>query len=331
MKVETLPSGSKRVRVYVPAEKKYKSFTAKTGREAKDKANEYLATHRRPAGEAITVAEALERYCEAKSAVLSPSTVREYQSQQKQFEKIADYPLKNLTAEKIQSFINDLTKSHSPKTVKNVYGLFSAARSMFEVQLGLQPLKVSLPPPKKFQPYVLTDFDVKRLLEATKDTDIGMAIRLAIFIPARRSEICALDPATDVIDERFISISKAIVLDNSRQWVINGTKTYESSRIVEMPAEILKRFDHKLPFNPNTLSQRFSKVSKELGIHCRFHDLRHYGATFLHAQGVPDKYIMQRGGWSSISTLQKIYTHTLPEITDEATNKVSEKYAALIG
>ena len=35
MKVETLPSGSKRVRVYVPAEKKYKSFTAKTGREAR--------------------------------------------------------------------------------------------------------------------------------------------------------------------------------------------------------------------------------------------------------------------------------------------------------
>lgn len=331
MKVETLPSGSKRVRVYVPAEKKYKSFTGKNAREAKDKANEYLATHRRPAGEAITVAEALERYCEAKSAVLSPSTVREYQSQQKHFKEIGDYPLKNLTTEKVQSFVNNLAKNHSPKTVKNVYGLFSAAWSMFSTQLNLQPLKVSLPPPKKFQPYVLTDADVKRLLEATKDTDLGMAISLAIFIPARRSEICALDPATDIIDGRFVSISKAIVLDNSRQWVISRTKTYESSRVVEMPTEILKRFNQKLPFNPNTLSQQFSKVSKELGIYCRFHDLRHYGATFLHSKGVPDKYIMQRGGWSSVATLQKIYTHTLPEITDEATNKVNEKYIALLG
>lgn len=328
MKVETLPSGSKRVRVYVPAEKKYKSFTAKTGREAKDKANEYLATHRRPAGEAITVAEALERYCEAKSAVLSPSTIRNYKHAAKRyFTCIADYPIKNISKEVAQRLVNELSENHAPKTVYNIYGLFSAAYAMFCDDV----LQVSMPPKKKFQPYVLTDTDVKHLLDATEGTDLGMAIRLAIFIPARRSEICALDPATDVIDERFININKDLVLDNYGQWVLNTTKTYESSRIVEMPQKLLKSFTHKIAMTPNQLTERFIKKASELGIDCRFHDLRHYGATFLHAQGVPDKYIMQRGGWSSVATLQKIYTHTLPEVTDEATNKVSEKYAALIG
>ena len=126
MKVETLPSGSKRVRVYVPAEKKYKSFTAKTGREAKDKANEYLATHRHPAGEAITVAEALERYCEAKSAVLSPSTRLCYERIKNiYFEDINDYPICNLTTEAVQKWVNALSVKVASKTVKNAYSLFT--------------------------------------------------------------------------------------------------------------------------------------------------------------------------------------------------------------
>ena len=325
MKVETLPSGNKRVRVYVPAEGKYKSFTAATGREAKEKANEYLVLHKHSQGEMITVAEALERYCEAKSNVLSPSTVREYRSEAHYFEDIGKYPIKNITSEMVQKWVNSIAETRSPKTVANIYGLFTAARAMF----CDTPLKVSLPQKVKFTPYVLTDEDVKRLLEATKGTELGIAIRLAIFIPARRSEICALDPKTDVIDGRFVNINKAVVLDDYRQWVLSRTKTYESSRIVELPTELLKQFDHKLSFNPNTLSQSFSKVSNKLGIKCRFHDLRHYGATFLHAQGVPDKYIMQRGGWSSVSTLQNIYTHTLPETTDEATAKVTAKFNAL--
>lgn len=326
MKVETLPSGSKRVRVYVPAEKKYKSFTAKTGREAKDKANEYLATHRRPAGEAITVAEALERYCEAKSAVLSPSTRLCYERIKNiYFEDINDYPICNLTTEAVQKWVNALSAKVASKTVKNAYSLFTSARKMF----CDTPLKISLPQPKKFEPYVLTDADVKRLLEATKGTDLGMAIRLAIFIPARRSEICALDPATDIIDGRFIKINKAIVRDENEQWELKGTKTYGSNRTVEMPPELLKEFTHKISHSPDHITRLFAKVTNELDIPCRFHDLRHYGATFLHAQGVPDKYIMQRGGWSSISTLQKIYTHTLPEATDDATNKVTAKFSSL--
>lgn len=326
MKIETLPSGNKRVRVYVPSEKKYKSFTAPTGREAKEKANEYLVLHKHSQGEMITVAEALERYCEAKSNVLSPSTLKNYRSAARSyFDSINNYPIRNVTSEMAQKWINSLSESRSPKTVANIYGLFTAARAMFcDI-----PLNVSLPQKVKFTPYVLTDEDVKRLLEATKGTELGIAVRLAIFIPARRSEICALDPKTDVIGGRFVNINKAVVLDEFNEWTISKTKTYESSRVVEIPPEIVKEFTAKIKMNPNMLTEAFERKAAALGIKCRFHDLRHYGATFLHAQGVPDKYIMQRGGWSSIATLQKIYTHTLPEITDEATAKVTAKFNAL--
>lgn len=46
---------------------------------------------------------------------------------------------------------------------------------------------------------------------------------------------------------------------------------------------------------------------KKLDIpHFRFHDLRYYSASIMHAIGVPDVYIMERGGWSSDKTLKKI-------------------------
>ena len=328
MKVETLPSGNKRVRVYVPAERKYKSFTAATGREAKEKANEYRVLHKHDKdGEYITVYEALTRYCDAKENILSPVTLANYERMKNRyFESIKDYPIKSITTESMQNFINDLSVNLSSKTVRNIYSFFSSAYSMF----GQEELKVSLPQSKKFVPHVLTDNEVKLILEKTKGTELGTAIKLAIFIPARRSEICALDPKTDIINGRFININKAVVINKNHEWVISKTKTYESTRIVEMPPEILQEFTHKLNFTPNALTEMFvKKVVEELGIPCRFHDLRHYGATFLHAQGVPDKYIMQRGGWSSVSTLQNIYTHTLPETTDDATAKVTAKFNAL--
>ena len=236
MKVETLPSGNKRVRVYVPAERKYKSFTAATGREAKEKANEYLVLHKHSQGEMITVAEALERYCDAKENILSPVTLANYERMKNRyFESIKDYPIKSITTESMQNFINDLSVNLSSKTVRNIYSFFSSAYSMF----SQEELKVSLPQSKKFVPHVVTDNEVKVILEKTKGTELGTAIKLAIFIPARRSEICALDPKTEIIDGRFVNINKAVVINKNHEWVISKTKTYESTRIVEMPSDIL--------------------------------------------------------------------------------------------
>ena len=178
----------------------------------------------------------------------------------------------------------------------------------------------------------MTDEEMRILLKATEGTELGLAIRLAAFIPARRSEICAICPKTD-IEGNFITINKAMVQNPDREWVIKQPKTYSGYRTVEMPPEIIKLIpknaDKAISCHPDILYERFRNKLKELGLSFRFHDLRHYGATFLHAQGVPDKYIMQRGGWSSVATLQNIYTHCLPEKTDEATKSVIAKLSSL--
>jgi len=42
----------------------------------------------------------------------------------------------------------------------------------------------------------------------------------------------------------------------------------------------------------------------------RFHDLRHYSASIMHAIGIPDQYIMRYRGWGSNAVLKAIYRNT---------------------
>ncbi len=49
----------------------------------------------------------------------------------------------------------------------------------------------------------------------------------------------------------------------------------------------------------------------------RFHDLRHYSASIMHAMGVPDQYIMKRGGWSNDRVLKDIYRGTVADYEEK--------------
>lgn len=62
------------------------------------------------------------------------------------------------------------------------------------------------------------------------------------------------------------------------------------------------------------LSYRFHKLCMNaLGRSYRFHDLRHFCASWMHSLGVPDSYIMQRCGWQNDQVLKSIYRHTLAD------------------
>lgn len=76
-----------------------------------------------------------------------------------------------------------------------------------------------------------------------------------------------------------------------------------------------------MKINPNELTQRFINAIDRLQIpKFRFHDLRHYSASVMHAIGVPDVYIMQRGGWSSDYTLKNIYRGSMDDFQKKFTD-----------
>ena len=63
---------------------------------------------------------------------------------------------------------------------------------------------------------------------------------------------------------------------------------------------------------PSQISDRFARAIRFSGSpHFRFHDLRHYSASIMHAMGVPDQYIMSRGGWRTDTVLKAVYRNTI--------------------
>ena len=59
--------------------------------------------------------------------------------------------------------------------------------------------------------------------------------------------------------------------------------------------------------------------------HFRFHDLRHYCASIQHALGIPDAYIMQRGGWQNDGILKAVYRHTMDQ-QEQAMNMIANSH-----
>jgi integrase len=62
--------------------------------------------------------------------------------------------------------------------------------------------------------------------------------------------------------------------------------------------------------NPDAVTHRFGRLAKQLGLHARLHDLRHYAATQLIAGGVDVRTVSGRIGHAGGgATTLKVYTH----------------------
>jgi integrase len=111
---------------------------------------------------------------------------------------------------------------------------------------------------------------------------------------------------------------------------LKTTKTTESTRDVELPQFVIDALPKKgklVTIDPARVSDRFIKTLKKLNNrNFRFHDLRHYSASVMHAIGVPDVYIMERGGWKSDATLKKIYRGKMDDYQKKFTDVTNSHF-----
>ena len=330
MKAKKLPSGSYRVRISTgkdPATGKYiyKSFTADTAREAERLAYEWTYAKEKVEDSLknITLAQAMLEYNENRKYTLSPRTAREYENYRKSaFTDIENFAITELSQKVVQIWVNKLSVKQSPKTIKNKYAYLTALLNSYGISL-----KCTLPKKRATEYHIVTKEELAELLKASGNSTLGLVIRLAVFVPARRSEICAINPKTD-IKGNLLTINKAKVKDENGQWVLKDTKTYKSTRTVELPPDLIEMLKTVPVYpNPDTLYKRFKALVKKLGYDdMRFHDLRHYGATVLHDMNVPDKEVMHRGGWNNLSTLMNIYVHYNPDTAKQAAKAMNNLY-----
>lgn len=343
-----LPSGSWRCLVYshteeiknsdgsIKKKRIYESFTSnipgpKGKRIAEQAAAEFAANKdQRSRSADMLLGTAMDNYIQSRESILSPRTIMDYKRiRRTSLQSLMNIRLSRITQEDIQIAINLESVNHSPKTVRNSHGLLSAVLKQYRPDFALN---TSLPKKQRVELYIPTDEEVKRLIRASEGTEMELPILLAAFGPMRRGEICALD-STD-ISGNIVHVSKNMVRTEDNTWIIKSPKSYAGDRYIDFPDFVAEKWRGKtgriVNLTPNNITDRFRSCLHRAGLpHFRFHDLRHYSASIQHALGIPDSYIMQRGGWGNDGTLKAVYRHTLADKTKEMDDIANQHFNEL--
>lgn len=121
-----------------------------------------------------------------------------------------------------------------------------------------------------------------------------------------------------IISDGVLTIRDTVVTVGGEHIEKHQTKTIESTRQIRLSERIQWLISnlpedqlYLTPLSGQAIYKRFSRLLQRNGIeHMSFHDLRHMNASVMLALGVPDKYAMERGGWSSTSVMKSVYQHT---------------------
>ena len=333
-----LPSGNIRKKVYIgkdaDGKPRYKSVTGATHSEVDSKVALLKSTIGKHSALPILFHDARQAYINMNEAVLSPSTIRGYRQMHTYFGELDGYAITMITNEVMQGWVNNFSKSHSPKTVKNAYGFAKKVLSEHGIEI-----KAKLPRKEQREIFVPSNEQVQAIIQhfqSKNDNDMVIAVCLASFCTLRRSEICGL--TSDDIKGNTIHVHNTVVIDYNKELITKRTaKTAQSDRYIEAPEFVINLLpkDGKIvQISPDNITSRFERALKKLGYEpFRFHSLRAYAASFMHSIGIPDFAIMERGGWSSQDTLNRIYRGTVPEykqkFIDETNRCISDRYSTI--
>lgn len=321
-----LPSGNWRVRVYVGRDENgkslFESFTAPTKREAERQAAVWNAD-RKSREQAIsrssmTVESAIEQYIEScRVRGLSPTTIVLYnRMKSNSFPSIVNRKLSTLTFDDVQKALYDRAKDHSGKTIKNEFNFLLQVLDMFRPDLDMSKLVYAKVTRTEIE--IPDDNGVKAFMAAAKrrSTDFYIAVLLAVVLGLRRSEICALEWSDLDTVNHTLTINKALVKDENKDWVIKGTKSHAGTRIKAVPNALYRELASLRSLNkrmvnltPDAITRRHERLRETCPIPCSFHGLRHYNASIQLALGIPMAYIAAEMGHASTDMVERVYGH----------------------
>ena len=315
MKIEQLPSGSYRIQKMVNGQRISKVFDHKPTQKEITIALAELIDNVAPKTAFISCAR---KSLQNKSSVLSPKTFKTYSDYidstiPKWF---LDLKMNEITQVHIQTVINDYSKTHNPKTVRNLHGFISSVMKMYRPNMILN---TTLPQKINYDTYIPSTDEVKQILDMAKGTQYYIPFQLGV-LGMRRSEICAL--SMDDVHGNIIKINKSLVDSKENGWIIKPTpKTEDSNREIYIPDALAKEIAETgyiyVGF-PNMLLKALHRYQKKLGIHSfRFHDLRHFYASYAHSMGMSDADIMKSGGWKSDYVMKNVYRHAMKDSLQE--------------
>lgn len=337
MKAKELPSGSWRVqfrlngeRISVTADSEeeaiYQAAAIKTNRERivkgekKDK----------------TVYICVKEYIESKENILSPSSIRgHYVILNNCLDYIGNIKLKDLTEKDLQKWVNMNAVKYAPKSVKNQFGLVTAALRQEKVNLDFK--SILLPRIEDKEPIIPNEQQMGDILRIVEGTSVELPVTLAVTLGLRQSEIAGLKWSD--YDGALLDIHGAKVPNKENKYVYkDSVKSKASKRKLEVEGILKERLDRAerksefiSPMLPSSVLRQFNHLCDRNGLpRFTMHAERHANASEMLVMGVPDKYAMKRLGQSSPNMIKNVYQHLFEDKEKEFSKSLSKKFETII-
>ena len=292
----------------------------------KNEARELLDSKFRNYSTSQPFEKASEAYIQSKKDILSPTTIKSYHSILRNTSTaFLCTPVCELSLPIVQAEVNRYSIGHSYKSVKNFSGFIMGVIKFY----GGDIRSPKLPQKEVKELYIPSEEDVRHILNEVKGTKYEIAFLLSA-LGLRRSEICAL--TVDDLNGNILTVNKALVQDEDKNWVIKQTKTTSSTRTVLLPDYLVNLINEQGVIYegfPGQIYKRMTDIQKKLGIpHFSLHKMRHFFASYMHQLGMSDKQIQEAGGCKTDGIMKTVYQHAMN--MDAAKKKMADSIGDLI-
>lgn len=341
--IKKLPNGTYRARIFVgrdangkqlfksvtrPTEKECKSAARKIEQDLEDKKFINIGN--------IKLSTWVDEWIQLNKGRLSPSTIGLYKiyanAHYKPFFK--SMKLSQVNEIHIRQFMAEKLKTLSPNTVRKLMTVLG--KMLRDILKDRNPVKdIEIPKKTKYSPKVPTLGEFNKLREIVRGTFDEPIILLAAWCGLRRGEIFALKPNDIDWNAGKITIDENYAINDDYTYNYKAPKSLNGYRIVSVPDELMDILDtyyknlKKVPerlfeMRPDHYSDRFHAIITDNELPpIRFHDLRHYHASWLYENGFPDQYAAKHMG-HDIQTLKSIYQHLGLTKTQELDEKIKQ-------
>jgi integrase len=272
-----------------------------------------------------------EEWLELRKDRISPSTLQSYDIYINIHFKphFGNLKISQINELMIKRYIAEKLKTLSSTTVRKHIYILSAI--LEDVLKHKNPCKyIEIPEVAHYEYHIVTDDEYKIIREFFRGKAYEPIILLGALCGMRRGEIFALK--WDDIDEKAqtIRVDQAMCI-SKEGYIEKKTKSNNGFRTIIAPDEIFNLLERKrkqqkvikeriFPSRPDSFSSWFSVCMTKLNLDIRFHDLRHYHATWLYKNGIPDLFAAQRLG-DDLNTIKRIYQH----IGEDTTKKYNDE------
>jgi len=276
--------------------------------------------------------------------------------------RLGRIPLGKLTAQHVADLLADrLAFGLSTRSVQYVHAVLrQALNQAVRRDLVVRNVATLVDPPRVRRPEIrpLSPEQARILLTASRVERLEALYTVAVATGLRQGEALGLRWSDVDLDAGILRVNfslqrvpKAKRVGKGPHYVLAEPKTARSRRAIHLPAVVTAALrEHRLrqvaerlaagaawqeewdlvfcstigtPCDSRNIAHQFQSLLDRAGLpRTRFHDLRHSAATFMLAQGVPMRVIMEVLGHSQIALTMNLYSHVMPSMQRDAADRM---------